>query len=133
MYILEMFRYRFFPPDTDSDTCAVGIGRYRVPIRYQYVIKNIIILGFFFVAFFATLASVFNTRPLRGRTTLASVSSRPRLRGGVMKRKLTSKKKAFFRFFVCAFLSSFSRLFSCLFVVFFRFFLPFPAFFHLFN
>ncbi len=31
---LEMFRYPFSLPDTDSDTLAQGIGRYRVLIRY---------------------------------------------------------------------------------------------------
>ncbi len=29
-----MFRYPFSLPDTDSDTLAQGIGRYRVLIRY---------------------------------------------------------------------------------------------------
>ena len=29
---LEMFQYHLYSPDTDSDTCAVGISRYQVPI-----------------------------------------------------------------------------------------------------
>ena len=87
---------------------------------------------FFFVAFFATLASVFNTRSLRGRTTLASVSSRPRLRGGVTKRKLTSKKKRHFFAFLCVHFFAFfppSFLPFCrLFSLFFFLFLPFFTF-----
>ncbi len=34
LFLVEMFRYPFSLPDTDSDTLAQGIGRYRVLIRY---------------------------------------------------------------------------------------------------
>ncbi len=44
--ILEMFRYRFSIPDTDPDTWAQGIGRYRVLIRYMgmYLVIQLYVL-----------------------------------------------------------------------------------------
>ena len=36
-----MHRSDFFSLDTDSDTWALGIGRYRVPIRYQCLINKL--------------------------------------------------------------------------------------------
>ena len=40
----EMFQYHFFPPKTDSDTCAVGISRYQVPIPVSYKMYIYLIL-----------------------------------------------------------------------------------------